>query len=106
MGKGCVEIPRQGEDLYNSQKIRKVAIYKVNKLILSNKYMSIKTRGSKSSSTGLIFFNQLIKCSMFLALSNNKYSRKISHSITLCSCGRTNVTLLQVTSVFDLVLFL
>ena len=47
MGKGYEKIPRQGKDLRNSQKLRKVvAIYKTSKLVLSRKCISLKTRGS------------------------------------------------------------
>ena len=47
MEKVCAEIPRQGKDLCNSRKLRKaVAIYKTNKLVLSKKYMFLKTRGT------------------------------------------------------------
>ena len=75
MDKDCEELPRQGENLPNSRKLRKVvAIYKINKLILFYKYVSLKTRGSekvpysKSGCSRLIFYSQLIKCSMFLVL--------------------------------------
>ena len=48
MDKDREEIPRQGKDLRNSQKLRKVAaIYKTNKLALSKKYASFKIRGSE-----------------------------------------------------------
>ena len=42
------EITLQSKDFWNSRKLRKVvAIYKTNKLVLSKKYMSLKTKGSK-----------------------------------------------------------
>ena len=45
MEKGCQEIPLKGKDLRNSQNLSKVvAIFKTNKLVLSKKYMSLKTR--------------------------------------------------------------
>ena len=72
MDKGRQEIPLQGKDFWNSRKLRKVvAIYKTNKLVLSKKYISLKTRGSEKvpyskSCSRLIFCNQLIKCSVFL----------------------------------------
>ena len=72
-GTGCEEIPQQGRDICNSRKLRKVAaIHKINKLVLSKKSMSLKTRGSekvslsKSSCFRLILCYQLIKSSMFL----------------------------------------
>ena len=75
MDKDCEELPRQGKNLHNSRKLRKVvAIYKIDKLILFYKYVSLKTRGSekvpysKSSCSRLIFYSQLIKFSMFLVL--------------------------------------
>ena len=47
MGKGFEKIPRQGKEFRNSRKLRKVLpIYKTNKLVLSQKYMSVKPRGS------------------------------------------------------------
>ena len=67
------EIPLQSKEFYNSGKLTKVvAIYKINKSVLSKKQMSLKTRGlakvpySKSSCSRLIFCNQLIKYSVFL----------------------------------------
>ena len=67
------EIPLQGKNFCNLRKLSKVvAIYKINKLVLSKKYMSLKTRSleiapySKRSCSRLIFGNQLIKYSVFL----------------------------------------
>ena len=34
MDKGCKENPMQSKDFCNSQKVRKVVIYKTNKLVL------------------------------------------------------------------------
>ena len=45
MEKDFQEIPQQGKDFGNSRKLIKVvAIYKTKKLVLSKKYMSLKTR--------------------------------------------------------------
>ena len=73
MQKGCQEILLQGKDFRNSRTLRKVvAIYQTNKLVLSKKYMSLKTRSSekvlysKTNCSRLIFCNQLIKYSVFL----------------------------------------
>ena len=67
MYKGCEGILPQGKGLYNSQKFRKLEeIYKTNRLILSKKSLSLKTRGSqkvpysKSSCCKLIFFNSSV----------------------------------------------
>ena len=50
--KGCEEITRQGKDLCNTQKWRKVvAIWKSNKLVLSKKCISLKTRDSENRVT-------------------------------------------------------
>ena len=50
--KGCEDIPRQSKDFGHSRKLTKVvAIWKLNKLVLSKKYMSLKTRGSVGKST-------------------------------------------------------
>ena len=50
MGKGCEEILRQGKDLRNSQKLRKVvASYKINKLFFSKRQMSLKSTGSEKT---------------------------------------------------------
>ena len=65
------------------------------------KSMSLKTRGSEKvphserSYSRLIFFNQLIKYSVFgISLSNYKYRRKNSHqSITVRSYCRSHLTL-------------
>ena len=74
MGRGQ-EFPLQGKDFRNSQRLSNVVpIYKTNKLVLSKKYMSLKTRSSekvphsKGSCSRLIFCNQLIKYSVFLVL--------------------------------------
>ena len=101
MDKGCQEIPVQGKEFRNSRKLKKVvAIYKRNKLVLSKKHMSLKTRGSekvsysKNSCSRLIFCNQLIKCSVSgITLSNDKDRRKNSHSITVFRCCRNHLTL-------------
>ena len=73
MDKGCEEIPRQIKNLQNSWKLRKIVLmYKTNEVVLSKKYISLKTRGSekvpysKSSSSRLIFCNQVIKYFIFL----------------------------------------
>ena len=48
MEKGCQEIPLQGTDFDNSQKLSKaVAIYKTNSSKLVAIYMSLKTRSSE-----------------------------------------------------------
>ena len=61
---GREEIPRQGKDLRNSRKLRKVvAIYKLNKLVLSKKYMSLKSRGSKEASQSKSSYSLLIASS-------------------------------------------
>ena len=64
MGKGYDGILPQGKGLYSSRKLRKVvAIYKTDKLILSKKSLSLKTRDSekvpysKRSCPKLILFN-------------------------------------------------
>ena len=71
--KDCQKARLQGKNFHNSRKLSKVvAIYKINKLVLSKKYLSLKTRSSekvphsKSSCSGLIFCNQPVKCSVFL----------------------------------------
>ena len=73
MEKGREEILPQGKDFRNSRKLNKVlAIYKTNKLVLSKKYMSLKSRSvekvpySIRRCPRLIFCNQLIKYSVFL----------------------------------------
>ena len=65
--KCCEETLQQDKDIRKSQNLRRVgAIYKTNKLVLSKKYISLKTKTSekvlysKSSWSRLIFFNQLI----------------------------------------------
>ena len=70
MEKDCENIPLQGKDIRNSRKLGKVvAINKTNKIALSKKYMSLKTRDiNKVRYPRLIFCNQLIKSSMFLVL--------------------------------------
>ena len=46
--KGCQEVPLQGRDFRNSQRLSKVvAIYKTNKLVLFKKSMSLKTKSSE-----------------------------------------------------------
>ena len=69
MEKVCNEVLVQGEKLCTSRKLRKVvAIYKTNKLVLSKRYISSKTRDpeivpySNSSRSRLIF----CKYSLFL----------------------------------------
>ena len=63
MEKGCQEILLQSKDFHRSRKSSQVvAIYKTNKLVLSKKYMSLKTRSSekvpytKSSCSRLISY--------------------------------------------------
>ena len=56
MDKGCQEIPLKGKKLCDSRKLRKeVAIYKTNKLVLSKKYMSLKTSTVKKVSKYGVF---------------------------------------------------
>ena len=69
MEKGCQEILLQSKDFHSSRKSSKVvAIYKTNKLVLSKKYMSLKTRSSEkvpytnSSCSRFISCNQPVKC--------------------------------------------
>ena len=102
MDAGCEAIPQQGRDICNSRKLRKVAaIHKTNKLVLFKKSMSLKTRGSekvslsKSSCFRLILCYQLI-LKLYVSgitLSSDKYRRKNSHSLTVCSCYPTHLTL-------------
>ena len=48
MEKGCQEIPLQGKDFRNSRTLSTVVpIYKTNKLVISKKYMPLKTRSSE-----------------------------------------------------------
>ena len=47
MDKSCEEIAEEGKNIHKSQNLRRVgAIYKTNKLVLSKKYISLKTRTS------------------------------------------------------------
>ena len=65
MVKGCQEIPLQGKDFRNSRKLSKVVvIYKTNKLVLSKKHMSLKTRSSEK-----VHYSKT-SCSRFISVTN------------------------------------
>ena len=88
-----LKIPRQIKGLRSSRKVRKlVEIQKSNKLVLSKKYISLKTRGSeklphsKCNYSRLSFCNQLSNTHVsVITLSNYKYRRKNSQRITVRS---------------------
>ena len=91
---------RQGKDLNNWQKlIKAVGIYERNKLLLSKKYLSLKTRGWKKYliqkvATLKLFSltNQLTAFVSGVTLSNDNYRRKNFHTIILRSCCQTNLS--------------
>ena len=91
---------RQGKDLNNWQKlIKAVGIYERNKLLLSKKYLSLKTRGWKKYliqkvATLKLFSltNQLNAFVSGVTLSNDNYRRKNFHTIILRSCCQTNLS--------------
>ena len=96
-----LKIPRQIKGLRSSRKVRKlVEIQKSNKLVLSKKYISLKTRGSeklphsKCSYSRLSFCNQLSNTHVsVITLSNDKYRRKNSQRITVRSSCWIDLTL-------------
>ena len=104
MDKGCEEILWQRKNLCNSSRLRTVvAIYKINKLFLSKKYISLKSKGSektltysKSSFSRPTFCKRLIKLSLLQvslwAMINTKES-------TLTASSRISVVELNIGSV-------
>ena len=95
--KGCEKISNR-----NLRKLRKVGSSDLilNKLVLSKRFMSLKSRGSgkvlhlKSSCSRLIFCNQLFKYSVSgISLNNGKYTRKNFDSITEGSCCQCYINL-------------
>ena len=87
-----------GKNLCNSRKLKKVVVIKgsskTNKQTSSFQKVNVFKNSEKVPYSKSSFYNQLIKYSVSgITLTNDKYRRKNSHSITVCSCFRTHLTL-------------
>ena len=81
-----------GKDLCNSRKLGKVlAIYKTNKQTSSFQKVNVFKILKKVQKVA--FTTSQLNSASGITLTNDKYRRKNSHSITVRSCFRTHLTL-------------